>query len=90
MELSIIYFIMAVVALISLYFGRKIALQSIEEDLMERAFNEAKREYLEYFHQRFSNTAESVNGLIIERQKKEIERLTAEVRLLRSKLEERK
>jgi hypothetical protein len=86
MELSTIYIIMAIVATISLYFGRKIALQSIEEDLMKRAFNEAKREYLDYFHQRFSNTAESVNGLIIEKQKKEIERLIKENNELRARL----
>ena len=90
MELSTIYIIMAVVAIISLYFGRKIALQSIEESLMRKAFEEAKREYLDYFHQRFSNNAESVNGLIIDRQRQEIERLTAEVNLLRSKLEGKK
>ena len=90
MELSTIYIIMAVVAIISLYFGRKIALQSIEESLMRKAFEEAKKEYLDYFRQRFSNNAESVNGLIIDRQRQEIERLTAEVNLLRSKLEGKK
>ena len=86
MEPIVFYTIMALVAAISLYFGRKIAIESIEESLMKKAFKEAKQEYLQYFHQRFDNSAESVNGLLIQKQKEEIARLIAENNLLREKL----
>lgn len=89
MELSTIYIIMAIVAIISLYFGRKIALQSIEESLMRKAFKEAKQEYLKYFHDNFDNRANDAYGAVIEKQKEEITRLIKENDELRARLQKK-
>ena len=86
MELSTIYIIITVVAIISLYFGRKIALQSIDDKIKRDAFNEAKREYIEAFVEKYGEDGEGFSNIIIQKQKEEIIRLIKENNDLRARL----
>lgn len=60
----VVLMLMLALAGISVYFGHKITIQSITQEKTEefrsKAFEAAKAEYLEYFHKRFTNTAERV------------------------------
>lgn len=58
----IVLALMLVLAGISIWFGHKLTIESITEEKTERfknkAFEKAKADYLEYFHRRFTGTAE--------------------------------
>lgn len=56
-----VYICMAVVAIASIWLGRTLTLNSINqlsEEEKDKAFEEAKAEYLEWFNKRFTSKAE--------------------------------
>jgi hypothetical protein len=75
---------------ISFYFGRRITLEWLDDKIRRQAFEEAKKEYRAIFEKRFEEACEGMASAIIEGQKQEIERLSAEVKLLKEKLKERR
>jgi vacuolar-type H+-ATPase subunit H len=79
-----------VTAGISYYYGRKITLEWLDDKIRRQAFEEAKKEYREIFEKRFEDACEGMASAIIERQKQEIERLSAEVKNLKERLKEKR
>lgn len=58
-----VYICMVVVAIASIWLGRTLTLNSINqlsEEEKDKAFEEAKAEYLEWFHKRFTSEAERI------------------------------
>ena len=87
------YFVMLLVLVtagISYYYGRKITLEWLDDKIRHQAFEEAKKEYREIFEKRFEDACEGMASAIIERQKQEIERLSAEVKKLKERLKEKR
>ena len=79
-----------VAAGISYHYGRRITLERLDYKIRRQAFEEAKKEYKEIFEKRFEETCDKVASAIIERQKQEIERLSAEVKKLKERLKEKR
>ena len=87
------YFVILLVLVtagISYYYGRKITLEWLDDKIRRQAFEEAKKEYREIFEKRFKDACEGMASAIIERQKQEIERLSAEVKRLKERLKEKR
>jgi hypothetical protein len=74
---------------ISFYFGRKITLEWLDDKIRRQAFEEAKEEYREIFEKRFEQACDGIVSTIIEKQKQEIERLSAEVKNLKERLKKK-
>lgn len=58
-----VYICMVVVAMASIWLGRTLTLNSFDqlsEEEKDKAFEEAKAEYLEWFHKRFTSEAERI------------------------------
>jgi hypothetical protein len=87
---EIVIMLILITAGISFYFGRKMTLEWLDDKIRRQAFEEAKKEYMEIFEKRFEQACEGIASTIIEGQKEEIERLSAEVKQLKEKLKERK
>lgn len=87
------YFVMLLVLVtagISYYYGRKITLEWLDDKIRRQAFEEAKKEYREIFEKRFEDACEGMASAVIEGQKQEIERLSAEVKKLKERLKEKR
>lgn len=87
------YFVILLVLVtagISYYYGRKITLEWLDDKIRRQAFEEAKKEYREIFEKRFEDACEGMASAIIEGQKQEIERLSAEVKKLKERLKEKR
>jgi hypothetical protein len=87
---EIVIMLILITAGISFYFGRKITLEWLDDKIRRQAFEEAKKEYREIFEKRFEQACGDLASKIIEGQKNEIERLSAEVDRLKGKLRERR
>lgn len=87
---EIVIMLILITAGISFYFGRRITLEWLDDKIRRQAFEEAKREYKEIFEKRFEEVCDSLASKIIEGQKNEIERLSAEVDRLKEKLKGKK
>lgn len=87
---EIVIMLILITAGISFYFGRKITLEWLDDKIRRRAFEEAKKEYIEIFEKRFEEACEGMASAIIEGQKQEIERLSAEVKQLKEQLQNRR
>lgn len=61
---AVIFILVAAVSVVSLVFGYQLGKENgsskLAEEEAERAFNEAKAEYLEHFHKRFDPKCESL------------------------------
>ena len=87
------YFVILLVLVtagISYYYGRKITLEWLDDKIRRQAFEEAKKEYREIFEKRFEDACEGMASAIIEGQKQEIARLSAEVKKLKERLKEKR
>ena len=87
------YFVMLLVLVtagISYYYGRKITLEWLDDKIRRQAFEEAKKEYREIFEKRFEEACEGLTSAVIEGQKQEIERLSAEIKRLKERLKEKR
>jgi hypothetical protein len=87
---EIVIMLMLITAGISFYFGRKITLAWLDDKIRRQAFEEAKKEYREIFEKRFEDACEGMASAIIEGQKQEIARLSAEVKNLKERLKEKR
>ena len=86
----LVILLVLVTAGISYYYGRKITLEWLDDKIRRQAFEEAKKEYREFFEKRFEDACEGMASAIIEGQKQEIERLSAEVKKLKERLKEKR
>ena len=87
------YFVISLVlftAGVSYYYGRKVTLEWLNDEICRQAFEEAKKEYIEIFEKRFEDACEGMASAVIEEQKREIERLSAEVKKLKERLKEKR
>lgn len=78
----LIFVLVAAVSVASLVFGlhlgKRNSSSELAEEEAERAFNEAKAEYLEYFHKRFDPKCESIFKALMEENAKLKEELWKE------------
>lgn len=86
---EIVIILILITAGISFYFGRKITLERLDDKIRRKAFEEAKKECLENLEKRLEEACDGFALKIIEGQKNEIERLSAETKKLKEKLKER-
>lgn len=86
---EIVIILILITAGISFYFGRKITLERLDDKIRRQAFEEAKKDCLEILEKRLEGACDGFALKIIEGQKNEIERLSAETKKLKEKLKER-
>lgn len=86
----IILVLMLVLAGISVWFGRKITIESLTKEKTEQfkkeAFEKAKADYLEYFNRRFTGTAEKAAEAFNAALLRENEELKNQNEILKSEL----
>ena len=91
MTTEIYLFFLILSVSIAIFLGYRWGVNSVndiitEED-QEEAFQEAKAEYLKFFHKRFTHEAETVEQQFIKELKQEVDRLTKENKALQKRLE---
>lgn len=87
---EIVIMLILIAAGISYYYGRKSTLEWLDDGIRRQAFEEAKKDYIEIFEKRFEQSCDGIASAIIEKQKQEIERLSAEVKELKERLREKR
>ena len=90
-DLLLIFAIMFAVAGVSIWFGYKLGDTPIPlnelEQIKEKAFEEAKKEYLVYFHNRFDPQGEAVSNTFMQRLQNENNELSKQNKKLAEELE---
>ena len=94
---EIVILLILITAGISFYFGRKITLEWLDDNIKRRAFEEAKADYMEFFHTHFdlnggSALEKALTDLVTENEEltKENEELRKENKELRKQLGRKK
>lgn len=93
-ELIMLYIIFTIDAIVSIWFGYRIGKQKAEanavedniEEIKEKAFAEAKKEYLKHFHAKYDPAAESAVTAYDTSLRKENEELREQNQLLKDEL----
>lgn len=89
-DLIMLYIIFTIDAIVSIWFGYKLGSKPISKEelkqIKEKAFEKAKQEYLNYFHDRFDPTAKSMITAYDTSLRKENEALREQNQLLKEEL----
>ena len=89
-ELRVIIIILFLVtAAISIIFGYSMAANRVDEKIKEAAFNEAKSEYLAWFHERYTAKADAAASAVNQALFDEVQVLRKENKLLKELLQEK-
>ena len=87
---EIVIMLILIASGISFYFGRKFTLEQLDDNIKRKAFESAKKQYMEFFHTHFDLNGGSVLEKALRELVEENEELTKENEELRNRLDKSK